>query len=107
MDIDDLIDKLSKINTELNRQFPMDQDKLTLARVVKLTEELGELANEVLNHLKLQRPEKLAQYKTENLEKEFADVMGSLFLLAINLNLDVKKIMARRLVEINQRLGLD
>jgi NTP pyrophosphatase (non-canonical NTP hydrolase) len=107
MQIDDTLANLRKINDELNRQFPMDKNTLTLARMVKITEEFGELSDEVLSHLKLQRQEKLDTFQYEHLEKEFADVLGSVLLLAINLDIDVKKIFERRLVELNERLGLD
>lgn len=52
-----------------------DPEKRSLARMVKLTEEVGELADAVLATSALQRPDKLDHSDQNNLAEEFADVM--------------------------------
>ena len=80
-----------------------DQEKRILARTVKLTEELGELCNEVLAHNSLQRKQKLDNHDKENLPEEFADVIITALLLAKAMNVDIEKALARKGEKINKR----
>ena len=82
-----------------------DQEKRILARTVKLTEELGELCNEVLAHNSLQRKQKLDNHDKENLLEEFADVIITTLLLAKALNVDIKKALEKKIEKINKRYG--
>jgi NTP pyrophosphatase (non-canonical NTP hydrolase) len=52
-----------------------DEEKRILVRSVKLTEELGELCDEVLNYSSLQRMEKLNNNDASNLPEEFAALL--------------------------------
>ena len=82
-----------------------NQEKRILARTVKLTEELGELCNEVLAHNSLQRKQKLDNHDKENLLEEFADVIITTLLLAKALNVDIKKALEKKIEKINKRYG--
>ena len=68
-----------------------------LGRAAKVSEEYGELMDEVMASLGLQRADKLARYDRENLEKEYADVAISLHLLGLALGLDIDAVVAARL----------
>ncbi len=80
-----------------------DKEKYVLSSTVKLTEELGELCNEVLSAHSLQRKQKQENRKDENLPKEFADVIIITLILARAMNVDIEKALERRMEEINKR----
>jgi len=80
-----------------------DQEKRILARAVKLTEELGELCDEVLAHNSLQRKQKLDNHDKENLPEEFADVIITTLLLAKAMNVDIEKALEKKVEKVNKR----
>ena len=80
-----------------------NQEKRILARTVKLTEELGELCNEVLAHNSLQRKQKLDNHDKENLLEEFADVIITALLLAKAMNVDIEKAFEKKIKKVNKR----
>ena len=80
-----------------------DQEKRILARTVKLTEELGELCNEVLAHNSMQRKQKLDNHNKDNLPEEFADVIITTLLLAKAMNVDIEKALERKIEKVNKR----
>lgn len=75
--------------------------------MMKLFEELGELSDEILTSMKLQRTPKIQQFSHQNVEDEFADVMGSLMLLAIELDIDVAEVMQRKIDFTRDRFEMD
>ena len=80
-----------------------DQEKQILARTIKLTEELGELCNEVLAHNSLQRKQKLDNHDKGNLPEEFADVIITTLLLAKAVDVDIEKALKKKVDKINER----
>ena len=78
-----------------------------LARLSKISEELGELNNAVLSEFSWQRQEKLDVYEHHELETEWADVVNTLFSFALASNIDVEQALKKRIVKIYDRLGLD
>ncbi|MBI5254652.1 hypothetical protein HY932_02635 [Candidatus Falkowbacteria bacterium] len=80
-----------------------DQEKRILARTVKLTEELGELCDEVLAYNSLQRKQKLDNHDKENLPEEFADVIITVLLLAKAMNVDIEKALEKKVEKVNKR----
>jgi NTP pyrophosphatase (non-canonical NTP hydrolase) len=80
-----------------------DPEKIVLARTVKLAEELGELCQEVLAHLSLQRPQKLDKHDKNNLSEEFADVLVTTLLLAKSMDIDVENALKKKIQTINTR----
>ncbi|MFH0712793.1 MAG: MazG nucleotide pyrophosphohydrolase domain-containing protein [Candidatus Jorgensenbacteria bacterium] len=82
-----------------------DEEKRILARTVKLTEELGELCDEVLTYSSLQRDEKLKNHDKDNLLEEFADVVITTLLLAEVMNVNIEKALKRKIDKINKRYG--
>jgi NTP pyrophosphatase (non-canonical NTP hydrolase) len=67
------------------------KEKDTLARTVKLTEEVGELANEILSSLALQRKSKLDRFDIKNLYEEFADIILATIALANTMHVDIDR----------------
>ena len=80
-----------------------DQEKRILARTVKLTEELGELCDEILAHNSMQRKQKLDNYNKDNLPEEFADIIITTLLLAKAMNVDIEKALKRKIEKVNKR----
>jgi NTP pyrophosphatase (non-canonical NTP hydrolase) len=73
---------------------------------MKIVEELGELANEILTSMNLQRKSKIAQFSRENVEDEFADVLGSLVLLAIELDIDMEQVIKKKIKFTKERFEI-
>jgi NTP pyrophosphatase (non-canonical NTP hydrolase) len=67
------------------------KEKDILARMVKLQEEVGELSNDVLSILSLQRKSKLAEFEKSNMYEEFADVVLSVIMLANAVGVDIER----------------
>lgn len=94
------------IHLLLNAQWPLESENERLfGRMLKLTEEVGELSNEVLTKLGLQRQSKIDAYREHHLEDELADVIGSAVLLAIELDIDLAAIMKRKIEFTADRLA--
>lgn len=80
-----------------------DQEKRILARTVKLSEEVGELCDEVLSFNAMQRKDKQKDYDGENLPNEIADVLIVVLLLAKAMDVDIKKALENKIEKINKR----
>lgn len=74
-----------------------------LARTVKLSEELGELSDEVLAAIGDQRTGKMSERHTESLADEFADVVIVAFLLAKSMDVDVMDALAHKVEKIKAK----
>ena len=70
--------------------------------MVKVQEELGELAEQILKMDKLQRDEK-GEFNLEELKKEFADVILSLLIFAKTLGLSLSEILDSKLDQVVNR----
>ena len=108
MTIKQLVDQYKEIHTFLNQNWPLKSKmKRTFARTMKIVEELGELADEILTSMSLQRESKVAKFSRQNLEDEYADVLGSLILLGIELDIDVEKVMQRKIDYTKKRFEME
>lgn len=108
MQLDKIINEYQKISQFLNTRWPLkDENQRIFARTMKIVEELGELSDEILTSMNLQRNSKIANFSRKNLEDEFADVFGSLILLGIELNIDIKDVVDRKIIYTRQRLEMD
>ncbi len=108
MTIQNLVDQYQQISNFLNTRWPLkDQDHKVFARTMKIVEELGELSDEILTSMNLQRDSKIAKFSRQNVEDEFADVMGSLILLGLELNIDIEEVMKRKIEYTRSRFEMD
>lgn len=108
MTIDNLVAQYKEISVFLNDKWPLkDKQQRVFARTMKIVEELGELADEVLTSMNLQRNSKIAQFSHQNIEDEFADVLGSLILLANELDIDVQEVIQRKIDFTRERFEMD
>lgn len=74
-----------------------------LARTVKLSEELGELSDEVLAALGDQRTGKMGEHNAEGLADEFADVVIVAFLLAKSMDVNVMEALGCKVKKIREK----
>ncbi len=73
------------------------REKNILTKTVKLSEEVGELSNDILASLSLQRKSKLEEFEKSNLYEEFADVILSTSALANSLGVDLDRAVKAKL----------
>lgn len=98
MTIQQLVAQYQTISQVLNEKWPLQsKDQRIFARTMKIVEELGELSDEILTSMSLQRDDKVKKFVQKNVDDEFADVLGSLILLGIELDIDVVEVMERKL----------
>src|SRR3990172_6579501 len=108
MTLDELVEQYQSIADFLNSRWPVkDKEHQVFARTMKIVEELGELSDEILTSKNLARDSKIAKFSRQNLEDEFADVLGSLVLLAIELGVDVEQVMRKKIAFTRDRFGMD
>lgn len=101
MDAKDLQEKGQHFIARTKERFNFTTDaELTLFLIAKLTEETGELTDEILGEIQLQRKSKLEKRKQENLKEEFADVLIVLAALAEKLGINLEELIQSRLTRI-------
>ncbi len=71
-----------------------------LARTVKISEELGELCDEVLASMGDQRKNKMDNRSADNLSGEFADVIITTFLLAKAMKVNIPEALNQKIKKI-------
>ncbi|MEK6893481.1 MAG: hypothetical protein AABX07_04725 [Nanoarchaeota archaeon] len=96
--IEEELDRLNEYYKDKNK------DELTMAIGFKIIEELGELFKEMLSHKEYQRKDKLDKLDRQNLEKEFADVIISVLIMAKKFDVDVEKAIKIKMAEIKGRV---
>ena len=79
-----------------------DKERI-LARTVKISEEFGELCDEVLACVGDQRSGKMKGRNREDLEDEFADVVITIFLLAESMEVDIMKSLGQKIPKIKRK----
>lgn len=96
--------KFIKIEDErLVRHFPFpDKEKAIFARIVKMSEEQGELSEAILNYFSLQRKTKNQTGKDE-VAHEIADVIICTSLLAYELGIDLEECLRYKMKKIKAR----
>jgi len=103
MEMKELLEFIDFEDGRLNRHYNIDCEKKILARTVKLSEELGELANDVLAHGSLQSNAKLESHDKENINHEFADVIITAMLLAKSMNINIEKALEKKIRHIREK----
>ena len=105
MDLQQLLSFIALEDRRLKSRFESypDNQRRILARMVKLSEEVGELADAVLGYNDMQRQDKLDQKKTDDVSQELADVIITTLLLAHSLNVDISEALTQKMEKINTR----
>jgi len=105
MTIKQLTKEYAVIADILNRLWPLkNKQQRIFARTMKVVEELGELSDELLTSMNIQRNSKIAKFSHQNVEDEFADVLGSLVLLSLELDIDIEEVVKRKISYTHKRL---
>ena len=98
----DLLEKIEKIDKNLNTNFEQEYIEKVFARSMKLSEEVGELISEILKKFYKKREQ---SFDETNLKQEFADVILTTLLLAKSLDIDINECLAMKLKKIEERGG--
>lgn len=84
-------------------KFHTKEEKDILVETVKLNEEVGELCNDILGILKLQRKAKQRKFDKRNIYEEFADVIITTIVLAQTTGVDLERALRDKLDKIETR----
>jgi NTP pyrophosphatase (non-canonical NTP hydrolase) len=100
--IKELQQKLRESERALRIEFVSltKREKDVLMKTVKLQEEVGELANDILATLSLQRKSKLDAFEKTHIYQEFADVVLATFALANAMRVDMDRALQDKLEKI-------
>lgn len=98
-----------KANSKLTPSYKIStlEEQEILARTVKLNEEVGELCNDILAVLKMQRKSKLEKFDKRNFYEEFADVLLSTMQLANAAHVDVERAVHDKMKKIEEKYRKD
>lgn len=105
MNLKSLQEKIKVLNIKTSPHYKLysQAEKEILTKTVKLNEEVGELCNDILSILKLQRRAKLQKFDKRNMYEEFADVIITAMQLAIVAGVDVERAVGDKLKKIEER----
>lgn len=105
MQLKTLQEKIKQLNEKTRPHYklytPVEREILT--KTVKLNEEVGELCNDILSILKLQRKAKLEKFDRRNIYQEFADVVITTIQLAAVAGVDIERAIHDKLIKIEER----
>lgn len=80
-------------------------ETFVLLQAVKMSEEVGELQAEVLGKLKMQRANKSREFDNASLAAEIADVMMTVAVLSVALDIDLPQAMREKMDAVERKLG--
>jgi NTP pyrophosphatase (non-canonical NTP hydrolase) len=96
------IDDQDKLFRTVKDTTQTDRERI-LSRTVKISEEFGELSDEVLAYLGDQRKGKMEGRSLESLSDEFADVVITTFLLAKLMNVNIPDALGKKIEKIKAK----
>lgn len=105
MNLKNLQEKIKVLNQKTKPHYKLysQTEKEILTKTVKLNEEVGELCNDVLSILQLQRKAKLEKFDRRNIYQEFADVIITTIQLAATAGVDVERAIGDKLKKIEEK----
>ncbi len=105
MNLKNLQQRINAFNIKTRPHFKLysQQEKEILTKTVKLNEEVGELCNDILSILRLQRKAKLEKFDKRNIYQEFADVIITTIQLAGVSGVDIERAVTDKLKKIEER----
>ena len=100
-----LQEKIKLLNEKTKPHYKLysQTEKEILTKTVKLNEEVGELCNDILSILKLQRKAKLQKFDKRNIYQEFADVIITTIQLAQVAGVDIDRAIGDKLKKIEHK----
>lgn len=101
--------KVKDINEKAKPHYKLytQEEKEILTKTVKLNEEVGELCNDILSILRLQRKSKLDKFDKRHVYQEFADVIITTIQLATVAGVDIERAVNDKLKIIEARYNRD
>jgi NTP pyrophosphatase (non-canonical NTP hydrolase) len=105
MNLKNLQEKIRELQQKTPPRYKLSTpvEREILAQTVKLNEEVGELCNDILSILKMQRKSKLEKFDKRNMYEEFADVIITTMILATTAGVDVERAISDKLKKIEER----
>lgn len=105
MNLQTLENRIRSLSAKISQgyKFTTKQERDILVQTVKLNEEVGELCNDILGILKLQRKAKQKVFDKRNIYEEFADVIITTIVLAQTTGVDLERALREKLEKIEQR----
>lgn len=105
MNVKNLQERLKELakHSQISYTIRTVQEQEILSRTVKLNEEVGELCNDILSILKLQRKAKLENFDKRNVYQEFADVIMTTIQLANAANVDIERAIDDKLKKVEEK----
>lgn len=106
MNLKNLQENIREQNVRTRPHFKLysQQEKEILTKTVKLNEEVGELCNDILAILRLQRKAKLDKFDRRNMYEEFADVIITTIQLASVAGVDIERAVIDKIKKIEERV---
>jgi len=105
MNLKNLQQKIGSLSDRMKPHYKLytPREKEILTKTVKLNEEVGELCNDVLSVLQLQRRSKLEKFDKRHIYEEFADVVITVIQLAEAAGVDVERAVGDKIEKIEKR----
>src|SRR5581483_3946956 len=105
MNLKTLQEKIGSLSDRMKPHYKLytPREKEILTKAVKLNEEVGELCNDVLSVLQLQRKSKLDKFDKRHIYEEFADVIITAIQLAESAGVDVERAINDKIQKIEKR----
>ena len=105
MNLKNLQEKIRVLDEKTRPHFKLysQREKEILTKTVKLNEEVGEICNDILGILRLQRRAKLEKFDRRNVYTEFADVIITTIQLAAVAGVDIERAVGDKLKKIEER----
>lgn len=105
MDIKSLQQAIGELGERTRPHYKLytPKEKEILTKTVKLNEEVGELCNDILSILQLQRRAKLEKFDKRNIYQEFADVIITTMQLATVAGVDLERAIKDKMKTIEER----
>lgn len=109
MDIKTLQERVNILTAVTRPHYKLysQEEKEILTKTVKLNEEVGELCNDILSVLRLQRKSKLDKFDKRHIYQEFADVIITTMQLAAVTHVDMERALNDKLKTIEDRYNKD
>lgn len=105
MNLKSLQERIKVLNQKSRPHYKLytQTEKEILTKTIKLNEEVGELCNDILSILKLQRKSKLEKFDKRNVYQEFADVIITTIQVASITGVDIERAVSDKLKKIEDR----
>lgn len=106
MYMNELLTFVDQVHQFFLKRDQLDPEREMLYRHLKLTEEVGELSNDVMTYLGHQRQDKQQWFDKQALGHETVDVVITALLIAKMADVDLQEAFAYKIDKIQSRLGL-